>query len=575
MTFDNKTHNARLLSSVAATIISLACGTNYVYSAWAPQFADRLRLSATESNLIGLFGNLGMYSMGVPVGMFVDTKGPRPAVIIGSFLLGLGYYPLHQAYDAGGGSVAWLCFVSFLSGLGGCTAFAAAVKTSALNWPHHRGTATAFPLAAFGLSAFFFSLVGSLLFPGSPSKFLMLLACGTFGMTFLGFFFLRVLPPSTPYQAVPSEDRGMTDSQELRRTASQESKTRRGSPSDPGMSPNKNATNTTTTAATPSTLMTQDASDQGEEASETTREPLSPQHPGPSRAVDVQAATYSTPPRGNVNEEVDEASSLLSQSTTSSLPGEVLVQNSVDMDRSHRVDIKGWNLLRNFEFWQLFTIMGILSGIGLMTINNIGNDATALWKHYDDSIDDKTLVLRQQMHVSILSIGSFAGRLLSGVGSDFLVKVLHASRVWCLVLAAGIFSLAQVCALSIVNPHFLGFVSGFSGLGYGFLFGVFPSIVAESFGIHGLSQNWGFMTLSPVLSNACFNIVYGRVFDAHSIVEPDGTRSCEDGLECYRAAYLVTLCACAVGSCVTLWVIWHQWRTRLGTGAGGKRHAGD
>ena len=51
--------------------------------------------------------------------------------------------------------------------------------------------------------------------------------------------------------------------------------------------------------------------------------------------------------------------------------------------------------------------------------SNIGNDVTALWKHYDDSIDDKTLVLRQQMHVSILSIGSFAGRLLSGK-SNFL-----------------------------------------------------------------------------------------------------------------------------------------------------------
>lgn len=31
-----------------------------------------------------------------------------------------------------------------------------------------------------------------------------------------------------------------------------------------------------------------------------------------------------------------------------------------------------------------------------------------------------------------------------GTGSDFLVKVLHASRVWCLVLAAGIFSVAQM-----------------------------------------------------------------------------------------------------------------------------------
>ncbi|KAI1386276.1 MFS general substrate transporter [Hypoxylon trugodes] len=560
MTLSDQVYNARIVSSVAATIISLACGTNYVYSAWAPQFADKLLLSATESNLIGMAGNLGMYSMGVPVGLFVDSKGPRPAVMVGAFLLGLGYVPLHQAYDAGHGSVAWMCFVSYLTGLGGCMAFAAAVKTSALNWPHHRGTATAFPLAAFGLSAFFFSLIGSVLFPGSPSKFLMLLAYGTFGLTFIGFFFLRVLPPHSPYHAVPDAEPGITDSRELHRTTSAESKGR-GNPSEPGMSPNITDTNNNT-ITTKSNKTTPETSKREDEAGDTRKSPNSKGH-SPAVEADAEDAASGT------RDGADETSSLLSQSTlSSSLPGEVLVQSSVDMDRSHRVDIRGFNLLKNIEFWQLFTIMGILSGIGLMTINNIGNDVTALWKHYDDSIDDKTLVLRQQLHVSILSIGSFSGRLLSGVGSDFLVKVLHASRVWCLVIASGIFSIAQLCALNMTNPHLLGFVSGFSGLGYGFLFGVFPSIVAESFGIHGLSQNWGFMTLSPVISSNIFNLFYGTVFDGHSVVESDGTRSCDDGLECYRAAYFVTLGACGLGFVVTLWVIWHQRRARLAESAG-------
>ncbi|GAW10924.1 hypothetical protein ANO14919_002620 [Xylariales sp. No.14919] len=457
MTVDSQMSNARIVSSVVATTIALACGTNYVYSAWAPQFADKLHLSATESELIGLSGNLGMYLLGVPIGMFVDSRGPRPAVLVGSFLLGLGYLPIQRAYDAGQGSVPWLSFASFLTGLGGCMAFAAAVKTSALNWPHHRGTATAFPVAAFGLSAFFFSLVSSIFFPGSPGRFLLLLSIGTFGITFVGFFFLHVIPHDSVYHSVPANS-GMADSQELHRTSSQQSKISR----------------------------------------------------------------YSSEP-----------------------------------------DIRGWNLLKSLEFWQLFTIMAILSGIGLMTINNIGNDASALWKHYDDSIDDKALVLHQQLHVSILSLGSFSGRLLSGAGSDFLIKILHASRVWCLVIASVIFSLAQICALNVVNPHLLGFVSGFSGLGYGFLFGVFPSIIAESFGIHGLSQNWGFMTLAPVISGNIFNLFYGFVLDAHSVFESDGKRRCEDGIECYRSAYVVTLSACGLGLGVTLWVIWHQAKSRL------------
>ncbi|CAJ2513757.1 Uu.00g018760.m01.CDS01 [Anthostomella pinea] len=564
MTRETQVSNARIVSSVAATIISLACGTNYAYSAWAPQFADRLQLSATESEYIGLAGNLGMYLMGYFIGKFVDSHGPRPAVIVGAVLLGVGYFPLHQAYDAGHGSVPWMCFVSFLSGLGGCMAFAAAIKTSALNWPHHRGTATAFPLAAFGLSAFFYSLIGSIFFPGSPSSFLMLLSCGTSGMTLVGFFFLRVLPPSSPYQAVPAADPAITDSQELHRTTSQESKASRagrGNPSEPGKPPSSTTT---------STRMTLDASDQGDERTEIGD---SSHFNGSSRAVDVELAADSAP--SGVPDEADERSSLLSQSTTSSsLPGEILVQSSVDMDRSHRVDIRGFmNLVKTLEFWQQFVIMAILSGIGIMTINNIGNNAKALWKHYDDSIDDKTIILHQQLHVSILSIGSFVGRLLSGVGSDLLVKVLHASRIWCLVVASVVFSLAQICALTILSPHLLGFVSGLSGLGYGFLFGVFPSIVAESFGIHGLSQNWGLMTLSPVFSSNIFNLYYGKVLDAHSVIEPDGGRTCTEGIKCYRDAYLVTLGACGLGLGVTLWVIWHQWRVRQSST--GKGHAGE
>lgn len=50
-------------------------------------------------------------------------------------------------------------------------------------------------------------------------------------------------------------------------------------------------------------------------------------------------------------------------------------------------------------------------------ISNIGNDAAALWLHYDDSVSNDFIAKSQAMHVSILSLGSFAGRLLSGMYS--------------------------------------------------------------------------------------------------------------------------------------------------------------
>jgi MFS family permease len=150
-----------------------------------------------------------------------------------------------------------------------------------------------------------------------------------------------------------------------------------------------------------------------------------------------------------------------------------------------------------------------------------------------------------------------------GVGSDFLAKVLKASRLWCLTAASLVFLTAQLFALNIENPHYLGLVSGLTGLAYGFLFGCFPSLVAEAFGINGLSTNWGFMTLSPVISGNIFNLFYGMVYDSHSIVKPGGERECTEGLACYRSAYLVTVVACLLGLIVSLWSIWYTHRLRL------------
>jgi MFS family permease len=165
--------------------LTLQC-LQYAYSAWAPQFAERMQLSATQSNLIGTAGNMGMYASGIPLGYMVDKRGPHPGVLLGSIALGAGYFPIKKAYDAGPGSmgVGLLCFLSFLTGFGSCAAFQAAIKTSALNWPLHRGTATAFPLAAFGLSAFFFTALSGIAFGDDTSDYLLLLAGGTFVLTF-------------------------------------------------------------------------------------------------------------------------------------------------------------------------------------------------------------------------------------------------------------------------------------------------------------------------------------------------------------------------------------------------------
>ena len=214
----------RFISVIAATAIALSCGTNYAYSAWAPQFSEKLHLSATSQNLIGNFGNIGMYAMGIPGGMFIDSRGPRWGVLLGAVCLAAGYFPLRSAYVGGAGSmgVPALCFFALLTGMGSCTAFSAALKVCATNWPKHRGTATAFPLSAFGLSAFAYTIAAGVVFPDDTEGYLLLLACGTTVMVFVGMFFLQTVKSGLPYEAVATEERpGLMreDSNQMRRSS--------------------------------------------------------------------------------------------------------------------------------------------------------------------------------------------------------------------------------------------------------------------------------------------------------------------------------------------------------------------
>ncbi|KAI9780225.1 MAG: hypothetical protein M1835_004534 [Candelina submexicana] len=454
-----------------------------------------MKLSSTQSNLIGTFGNLGMYGSGIPLGMLVDAKGPRPGALIGALCLGLGYYPIHKA---------------------------------ALNWPLYRGTATAFPLAAFGLSAFFFSTLYHFAFPGDTSKFLLMLAVGTSALILISLVFLRVIPHDAIVSTPKDRRHPNAWSNQLILAKAEES------PQRP-----EQVLPTQSRTSSPATQQRRRHSDD---------------HAGAS-SVHIQVNSESA------NLSSDETVSLMSEASSSNLTDIADGRCHAKSDEVHspHVDIRGRALLPKAEFWQQFMLLGLLSGAGLMTINNIGNDTQALWSHYDDSASAGFIQGRQLVHVSLLSVMSCSGRLMSGVGSDYLVKSLGMSRFWCIVASSSIFCAAQLCAIQIENPRHLWAVSALTGLGYGVLFGVYPSLVSDAFGVHGLSQNWGTMTLAPIFSGNIFNLIYGAIYDRHSIVLPGGERDCPEGLKCYRSAYWVTFAGSVLGVAISLWRARHEY----------------
>jgi len=79
------------------------------------------------------------------------------------------------------------------------------------------------------------------------------------------------------------------------------------------------------------------------------------------------------------------------------------------------------------------------------------------------------------------------------------------------------------------------------------------------------------MTLAPVISGNVFNILYGKIYDAHSVRnEEEGHMECLVGKECYKSAYWVTFGASMLGVLCCLWSIWHENEVHKAKGKEGK-----
>ena len=155
-------------------------------------------------------------------------------------------------------------------------------------------------------------------------------------MIFFPSFILRVVPHITGYSAVPTRD-GLirNDSNPLHRTKSGDSKHHRREHSpEPG---------THQAAHSDYTSCSSDLSTQSGNCCE------EPEVPNP---------------------DTDETSSLMSKSSMSG-PGDIedaSGKGDTVAHDPHQLDIRGVALLSKVEFWQLWLMLGLLTGIGLMTI---------------------------------------------------------------------------------------------------------------------------------------------------------------------------------------------------------------
>jgi hypothetical protein len=60
------------------------------------------------------------------------------------------------------------------------------------------------------------------------------------------------------------------------------------------------------------------------------------------------------------------------------------------------------------------------------------------------------------------------------------VKRFHAQRLWLMIFSSSLFLFAQIAALNISNPLHLWIVTTLTGLGYGSLVDVTPTITSDA-----------------------------------------------------------------------------------------------
>lgn len=421
----------RLTTLFASLIVALSSGTNYVYSAYAPQLGSRLQITHTQLNIVGLAGNIGVYSSGPYWGRIVDSRGPRILHICAFILLLAGYSGIQYIFDSGIPSGAktistftfcLLVICGYMTGSGGNGGLTSSVNTTAKTFPDRaRGSATGIVISGFGLSAFLFSSISHIAFAGNTSSFLRLLAFGTALPMVLGYFLARPvpLPPveQHDHERVHSVPNGGDEEERLLDIAGDEGD---GERHDDGLE-DYNALGVVPLSAAP---------------------------------VPIQLSR-----RAALNEGL--------------LP-----------------NVYGKKLFTSSDFWLLCSILSLLSGTGLMYINNVGSMAQTLYfSGRNGRFDPIEAAGWQASQVSIISLMNFSGRIFIGLVSDVFKNRLGFPRSYCLVIVSLFFLFSQIVAATVDEIHHLWMASALLGLAHGSTFSLFPTVCIEWFGLPHFSEN--------------------------------------------------------------------------------------
>lgn len=573
---------------ISANLVSLGAGTPYLYSFYAPQLLKKCHLAIERSSDFSFAMSIGMSAMGVLAGMIIDTS-PQLASGIGALLTFLAYSTLNYCYTRAYGSVILISCALLMVGFGSICSFYAAMKCCTTNFPNHRGAAGAFPISQYALSGLLFSFLCSHLFGedmGAVFTFLTVICTST---AVLGSLTLKVFdePKKSQLQSRSTDKTAALEQNETNLDTSdvnihtqpiliERGKVKRNSSSSFNYNTFKGSSTTSLTPGTDnssfnSSVTSIKRSDSTLWAKELVgslqfwgigRARPSDSNINGTNAWDNRKNTFSVnvSPGQRRDSLVDRNSrSSLHQAAETDLSNDNIVtalteENDVGEEQHLTLSrkpesgtVKINSILSTFTkprfFAYLFTLAS-LQGIGQMYIFAVGFVVSTQVQSSQEPLKFNQEEL-QSLQVSLISVMSFCGRLLSGPTSDLLVKKFHAQRLWliicsavlCIIASKNLVSSKAVFDTGMAVFNRISISSAIFGFAFGMAFGTFPAIIADSFGTAGFSTIWGLSTAGGIFSVKLLSKVLA--YDLASNMEEDQV-VCTKGVTCYSHTFHVT-----------------------------------
>eukprot|EP00667_Euglena_gracilis_P010020 EG_transcript_10194 len=493
---------SRWVTLVYSILISICASLTYIFGIYSDHLKTILHFNQEQITLVATLGNVAQFT-GLPAGLVYDVHGPHVTLFTGGCLAFTGFALMYivTAYDYSA-NLAVICLLYGVACFSMSWYDTSNVITNVHNFPAHRGVVIGMCKAFNGLGAGMFAQVYLGFFKPNSQAFLLLVPFFALAVALGGTLLVNRVPPSSAPAGGEGRYFGLLYGGTL-----------------------------LLAAYLAGTALAQE---------------LLQVSPAGSRGITLGMLAlllgfWAIPVLAGRGRAPAEGEAARIQVKGAEAPA--VVQESYTLSRA----------LRELDIWLLFLSFFLVTGVGLMLINNAAQLAAAL---APPTAAGARAADTRSVLVSLLAVGSTLGRLGCGALSE---RLLHRVPRTCFFTAlAAVHGLAQLW-LAQGHPQQLFGGCLLAGLCYGGYWALMPAICADIFGVHHLGAIYNFIHFAPSTGALVLStLVAGRLYDQEARRQGSGT-TCH-GPACYHDAFLINAAACLVAFVAAAWL---QERTRF------------